>query len=210
MSFVEVRQALVRDFVSCVDHQKLPPLSGYVAEYVKSGAEIVPDEFRLLPLTAPALRFANTSSDCLTDCILDLQSQYQQYIPDDWGGRMERGSRDIGVLGFDINPGVVLDIRELNPTSSHVAWAKPKLEALFWERLLIRAVIEFGRCCGAKQVTLLPAQRCPVEAEVRADPVKLAEHLQELRQRYDASATAMGFSFDHSRDCFVLQLAANP
>jgi len=39
MSFTEVRQALIRDFVLCVDRKKLPPLSGYLPEYVKSGCE---------------------------------------------------------------------------------------------------------------------------------------------------------------------------
>ena len=208
MSFTEVRQALISDFALCVDGEKLPPLSSYLLDYVKPGSEVVPDDYRLLPLTAPALRFVNSSSNCLTDCILDLQSKYQHYIPDGWGGHYERGSRDIGGIGFNIIEGVVLDIQEINETTSYVEWARPKLDSLIWERLLIHAVVDFGRYCQAKQIRLQPAHRYPAEAEVLADPAKSAEFQQELKQRYDDSAKAMGFDFDHSLDCFVLNLGA--
>ena len=209
MSFTEVRRALVRDFVLCFDHEKLPPLSSYLPDYVKSGCPVVADDYRLLPLTAPALRFANTSSNCLTDCMFDLQSKYQQFIPDGWGGHFERGSRDIGVIGFNILEGVVLDIGEINQTTSYVEWAQPKLNSLFWERLLIRAVVDFGRYCQAQQIRLPSAHRCPAEAAGVADPAKSEEFQQELRQRYDGSAEALGFAFDQSLDCFVLALGAN-
>ena len=141
--------------------------------------------------------------------MFDLQSKYQQFIPDGWGGHFERGSRDIGVIGFNILEGVVLDIGEINPTTSYVEWAQPKLNSLFWERLLIRAVVDFGRYCQAKQIRLPPAHRCSAEAEIVADPAKSEEFQQALKQRYDGSAQALGFDFDQSLDCFVLGLGVN-
>ena len=180
MSFAEDRQTLLREFVLCVENQSVPPLSAYLPDYVKSGCTVAPDDFRLLPLTPPAVRFANTSSDCSTDCMLDLQSKYQQVVPDAWGGHLERGNRDIGVIGFNILEGVVLDILEINQTSSYIAWAEPKLNSLDWQRLLIHAVVDFGRSCQVKQV--------------------------RLRPEYDRSAQASGFVFDQRLDCFVLDL----
>ena len=82
MSFTQVWQAIVGDFVLCVDQEKLPPLSGYFPDYVKSGCVVAPDEYRLVPLTPDSLRLLITSSDCLTDCMLELQSKYQQFVPD--------------------------------------------------------------------------------------------------------------------------------
>ena len=209
MSFTEVRQALVRDFVFCVDHEKLPPLGSYLSDYVKSGCTVVPDDYRLLPLTAPTLRLVSTSSDCLTDCLLELQSKYQQFVPDDWGGHMEKGRRDLGVIGFNILEGFVLDILEINPTAVHLDWARPKLDALDWERLLIHAVVDFGRSCQARQIRLQPAHRYPVGIQEAADPARLAEIRDGLKQRYDGSAQASGFDFDQSLDRFVFNLATN-
>lgn len=180
MSFAEVRQTLLRDFVLCVERQSVPPLNTYLPGYVQSGCTVAPDDYRLLPITSPVVRFANSSSDCLTDCMLDLQSKYQQFVPDDWGGHLEKGSRDIGVIGFNILEGVVLDILEINPTTSYVAWAEPKLNALDWRRLLIHAVVDFGRYCKAKQIRLQP--------------------------HHDGSAKASGFVYDQALNRFVLDL----
>jgi hypothetical protein len=116
----------------------------------------------------------------LTDCLIDLQCKFQQFVPDDWGGHLEKGSRDVGVIGFDILDGVVLDIQEISKTTSYVEWAEPKLNALDWERLLIHAVVDFGRSCQAKQVRLQP--------------------------QYEVSAKASGFVYDQVTDCFVLDL----
>lgn len=207
MSFTEVWQAIVGDFVVCVDQEKVPPLSGYFPDYVKSGCELVADDYRLVPLTPDSLRLLITSSNCLTDCMFELQSKYQQFVPDDWGGHLEKGRRDLGVIGFNVQEGIVLDIREINKTSGYMDWAQPKLDSLHWERLLIRAVVDFGRYCQAKQVRLQPAHRCPIDAETAADPAKSAECREELKQRYDSSALASGFHFDETLDCFVLELS---
>jgi hypothetical protein len=180
MSFVEARQALLREFVFCVDRGNVPPLSEYLADYVKSGCTIEPGEYRLLALTPAVARFANTASDCLTDCMLELQSKYRQFVPDDWGGHFDKGSRDIGVVGFNILEGVVLDIQEINQTAAYVEWAAPKLDALQWERLLIRAVVDFGHFCRARQVRLQPP--------------------------FASIAEAGGFVYDQELNCFVLNL----
>jgi hypothetical protein len=199
MGFAEVKQALLRDFARCVQEAIVPPLSGYLQDYLQPGCTVAPDDFRLLPLVPSARRFANTTSDCPTDCLLDLQSKYQQFIPDDWGGRLEKGSREIGTLGFNILEGVVLDIQEIEKTTSHVAWAEPILSCLRWERLLIRAVVDFGRYCQAKQVRLPPASCCPAGS---------VEPPAVLQQRYDASAEACGFRYDGQRGWYVLDLTA--
>jgi len=209
MTFAEVKQSLVRDFVTCVEAEKVPPLAGYFSDYVKSGCTVPLDDYRLVPLTPPGLRYLVTSSNCVTDCLFELQSKYAQFVPDDWGGHMEKGRRDVGVIGFNVLEGPVLDIQEINPTAAHLEWAQPKLDALQWERLLIHAVIDFGRSCGAKQVWLLPAQNGPLEADVAADPSRLAEARRELKQRYDDNAAAAGFAYDPSVDRFVLNLGAD-
>ncbi len=209
MSFTEVRQTIVHDFVFCVDHEKLPPLSGYFSDHIKSGCEAAPADYRLVPLTPAALRCLITSSNCLTDCMFELQSKYQQFVPDDWGGHMDKGRRDLAVIGFNILEGVVLDILELNPTTAHLDWAQPKLDALEWERLLIHAVVDFGRSCQAEQIRLLPAHRCPVGAEAEADGAKAVEFQDELKRRYDGSARTSGFIYDQTSDRFVLDLEAN-
>ena len=206
MSFTQVWQAIVDDFVLCVDQEELPPLSGYFPDYVKSGSAVVPDDYRLVPLTPDSLRLLITSSNCLTDCMFELQSKYQQFVPDDWGGHLEKGRRDLGVIGFNVQEGIVLDIQEINKTTGYVDWAEPKLAALHWERLLIHAVVDFGRHCQAKQIRLQPAHRYPVDAETAADPAKLAECQEELLQNYDRSAQSSGFHFDEALDCFVLDL----
>ena len=208
MSYADIRQSLVRDFASCVDEKRVPPLGEYFPDYIKSGCEVSLDDYRLVPLTATTLRFLVTSSNCLTDCMLELQSKYAQFVPDDWGGHMDKGRRDLGVIGFNILEGVVLDIQEINPTTAYLEWAEPKLNALQWERMLIHAVVDFGRSCGAKQVWLQPAHGCPVEVETAADPVRLAEVREALKQRYDDNATAAGFEYDESVDRFVLELGA--
>jgi hypothetical protein len=208
MGFAEVRRTLLRDFVLSVEQGKVPPLSGYLPDYVKSGFSVVPEDFRLLPLTPPALRFVNSSSHCVTDCLLDLQSKYQQFVPDDWGGHQEKGSRDLAVIGFNIREGLVLDILEIDKTTSFVDWAEPKLNSLDWERLLIHAVVDFGRYCQAQAVRLQPAHCYPAGTDVAADPTKLAEVQAELKQRYDGSARASGFVYDQGADCFVLDLRA--
>jgi len=207
MGFMEAWQAIVDDFVLCVDHEKLPPLSRFLSDYVKTGCDVAPADYRLVPLTPDLLRCLITSSNCLTDCMFELQSKYQQFVPDDWGGHMDKGRRDLAVVGFNILEGVVLEIQELNPTTAHLDWAQPKLDALEWERLLIRAVVDFGRHCQAKQIRLQPAHRQPIGAESAADPVKSAGLREELRQRYERIARESGFDFDRSLACFVLDLA---
>ena len=61
MSFAQVRQTLLPGFVLCVEQEKVPPLSGYLPAYVKSGCSVASEDYRLLPLTASSLRFVNTS-----------------------------------------------------------------------------------------------------------------------------------------------------
>jgi hypothetical protein len=177
MSFAAVRQSLLRDFVLCVEAGNVPPLNTYFAHYVKDGCTAAADDYRLVPITASASRFANTSSGCLTDCLFDLQSKYQQLVPDDWGGHVEKGSRDIATIGFNIREGVVLDIQEIQEATAYVDWARPKLDSLAWQNLLIHAVVEFGRYCHVQQVCLQP--------------------------QYESSAKASGFVYDKALGCFV-------
>lgn len=209
MSFAEVRETLLRDFVLSVERQQVPPLSGYLPDYVKPGGAIELDDYRLVPLTATALRFLLPSSLCLTDGMLELQSKYAQFVPDDWGGHFEKGSRGLGVIGFNIRDGIVLEIVEINPATSYAAWAASKLESLEWERLLIRAVTEVGRCWQAQQIRVQPAHRHPVSAELAADPARAAAFQEELKRTYDASAQACGFRWDQALDCFVLDLGTS-
>jgi hypothetical protein len=203
MSFSDVWQTLVREFVLSVTQEKVPPLGGYFADYVKQGCELAPDDYRLVALTPATLRLVVTSSNCLTDCMFELQSKFQQFVPDDWGGHMEKGRRDLGVIGFNILEGPVLDILEINKTDGYLDWAEPKLNALHWERLLIRAVVDFGRSCQAKQIRLQPALAGSLGTGATDDPTSQPRAQEELEQRYDASANALGFGYDKSLDRFV-------
>ncbi len=176
----EVRQAPIREFMTCVDQQRIPPLGDYLQDYVKSDCAADSAEYRLVPLAAPSLRFVQTSSMCLTDCMLELQSKYEHFIPDGWGGRMEKGWRDLGAIGFDIQEGLTLEIREINQTLCHEQWAEPRLACLDWQRLLVHGVVDFGRSCGATQVTCDAA--------------------------YSDVAKRSGFEYVESSGCFVLEL----
>ncbi len=202
METAEARQSLVRDFVLVANQSNVLPLSDYFSQYVKAGGEADVDDFRLVPLTPPSLRFLMTTSDCLTDCMFELQSRYQQFIPSDWGGHMEKGWRDLAVIGFNVESGPVLEIEEVQRTTGYPEWAEPKWSALNWSQLLIRAVIEFGRACGARQVHLIPASRYPLGR----DEQNSAALLTELQQHYDDSARAIGFEYDSNRDRFTLVL----
>jgi hypothetical protein len=181
MRLSELRQAPTRDFMTCVDEQRIPPLGDYLQSYVRSGSTVDPAEYRLVPLAAPSLRFVQTSSMCLTDCMLELQSKYEHFIPDGWGGRMDKGWRDLGAIGFDIREGLTLEIREINQTVCHEQWAEPRLACLDWKRLLVHAVVDFARSCQAKQVTCDAAYRDVAEQS--------------------------GFEYLESSDCCVLELA---
>ena len=180
MTISEVRQAPIRDFMTCVDKDRVPPLDGYLQDYVKSGCAAESADYRLVPLAAPSLRFVQTASNCLTDCMFELQSKYEHFIPDGWGGRMERGWRDIGVIGFNIQEGITLDIQEINPTVCHEQWAETRLACLDWERMLIHAVVDFARSCQATQVT--------------------------CHATYGDIAKQSGFEVAEAEDCLVLKL----
>jgi hypothetical protein len=182
MTFADTWQSILHDFVLCVERGNIPPLSTYLSDYVASGSAEAAGDYRLVPLTPPAVRFANTSSDCSTDCMLELQAKYQQIVPDDFGGHLEKGNRDIAVIGFNVLDGPVLDIVEINKTTSYVEWSEAKLEPLDWQQLLVHAVVDFGRFCGAKQV--------------------------RLPKEHDRCARAGGFVLDEGRGCFVRDLPA--
>jgi hypothetical protein len=180
MHVAEAGRTLAREFIRLASEADVPPLAETFAEFVKTGHEAAPDDYRLVPLTPPCLRLLMTSSDCLTDCMFELQSRYQQFIPSDWGGHMEKGWRDLAVVGFNIEPGPVLDILELEPTTGFPEWAQPKLDALDWQRLLIRAVVDFGRACHAQQV-----------------------------YASDENARALGFDYDHDSRRWTMALGAS-
>jgi hypothetical protein len=141
--------------------------------------------------------------------MIELQCKYQQFIPDSWGGRTERGSRDLAVIGFNILEGIVLEIREVNTTTSFRDWAEPNLNRLRWDGLLIHAVIDFGRACQAREVTLPSASSGVGGARPQSGLVKPAELQAELEARYDGNAKAFGFGYDAGRGSFVLNLAAD-
>ncbi len=207
MSFTEAKQALSREFATCVQQEKIPALDSYLPDYVKTGCTVDPGDYRLVPITTTSRRFFNASSDCVTDCMLELQCKYQQFIPDNWGGRTERGWRDIGVIGFNILDGDGLEILEINETRCHIEWAEPVRDPLNWERLLLHAVVDFGRTCKAGQIRLQPAHRCyPVGALVASSPESSAGFQEEAKQRYDGSAEAFGFEYDQASDSFVYDL----
>ncbi|MCL4203227.1 MAG: hypothetical protein KJ000_12055 [Pirellulaceae bacterium] len=208
MVLAEARRSLIRNFALGVGDAQIPPLEGYFADCVRPGCEAAADDYRLVPLAPIALRFLMTSSDCLTDGMIELQSRYQQFIPSDWGGHMDKGWRDIGVVGFNVEDGPVLDILEINPTAGYLDWAEPKLSLLHWERLLVRAVVELGRGCGATQIRLQPAHAYPLGQDAADAPEQLAQFEQALKQRYDATAKALGFQYDSDLDRFILGLPA--
>jgi hypothetical protein len=188
MNSAEARQTVLREFVACFNHTKASPVGAYLPDYVKSGCQVAAEDLRLVALTATALRFRNASPSCLTDCILELQAKYAQFVPDDWGGHMEKGYRELGAIGFNVLEGAVLDIREINPTTIFLEWAEPKLNSLEWERLLLRAVVDFGRSCQAKQIRLQPEDR------------------ETRRQLVAGSAPTLRFADDRELDCPVLNL----
>lgn len=177
MTFAEVRHTLLRDFVHCVERGQVPPVSAYLAEYVQPGCSAEPSDFRLVPLTPCVIRFANTSSNCLTDGMWELQSKYQQFVADDFGGHVEKGSRDLAVIGFNVVDGVVLDVQEIEQTCACVDWAEPILATLDWQGLLLRALVEYGRFCRATQI--------------------------RLAREFEAVANAHGFDFAPQLNCYV-------
>ncbi len=209
MGFADVRQTLIRDFVRSAPAGHVPPLETYFQDFVRTGEEAAPSDYRLVPLTPPGLRLLYTSSNCLTDCMLELQSRYRQFVPSDWGGYVQKGWRDLGVIGFNILEGPELEIVEINTAEGFPDWAQPKLQALAWEQLLIRAVLDFAQSCHARQVRLQPAKNYPWGSEAPRDPERLAEVEATLEQRYDGSATAMGFVWKETLDRFVRKPAVN-
>ena len=207
MSCTEIRQSMANDFATCVQQERIPAVGSYLEEYVKPDCTVEPGDYRLVPITTTARRFFNGSSDCVADCMLELQCKYQQFILDDWGGRMDRGWRDLGVIGFNLLPDGRLEIVEINETKCHPEWAESVRSSLDWERLLIHAVIEFGRLCRAGQIVLQPAHRCyPVQTPAASSPERSADFQERARQRYDESAKACGFAYNPEEDCFVYAL----
>ena len=206
MHFSQTKQHILHDFLFCVEKEKLPPLAQYFGDYVKHAGSVSPDEYCLLPITATALGCLTTSSDCMTDCMIELQANYEEYIRDDFGGHTERGWRELGVIGFNVLEGIVLDIREIERTTWLLDWAEPKLGAIDWERILIRAVVDFGRYCEARQVRLQPAHQCPPSAEIKSSPARLQQFQAAAKQRHDDNARAFGFDYDKALDRFVFDL----
>ena len=200
------KERVLRDFLFCVEKEKIPSLGQYFGHYVKQGTSVSPDDYCLLPITATGLGCVTTSSDCLTDCMIELRARYQEYVPDEFGGHTERGWREVGVIGFDVLEGMVLDILAIEKTTWLVDWADPRLECIDWERLLIHAVVDFGRYCKAKQVRLQPAHQCSPSAETKADPARLNEFRARLKERHDDNARAFGFAYEKALDRFVFDL----
>ena len=205
MSFSEARQQLLRDFLFCVQEERTPPLGQYMADYVRSG-DVAADDYRLFPITASALGWLTTSSDCLTDCMIELQSKYEEQIADTMGGHTERGWRELGVVGFNVLEGPALDILAIEETTRRRDWAEPKLASIDWERVLLRALVDFGRYVKVKQISLLPADLCLPPDEIRSDPARLDAFQAALKRRHDYSASAFGFEYDESLCRFVLNL----
>ena len=206
MDFSELKEHVLRDFLFCVEKERIPPLGQYLPDYVKHGGSISAADYCLLPITATALGCVTSSSACVTDCMIELQANYEEYVPDEFGGHTERGWRELGVIGFDVLEGIVLDILEIEETTWLVDWAEPRLRSIKWERILIHAVVDFGKYCKAKQIRLQPAHQCPPSAEVKADPARLEEFRAGLKQRHDDNARALGFDYDEALDRFVLDL----
>ena len=206
MNFSEAKQHLLHTFPLCVEKETIPPLAQYFPNYVRNGGSISPDDYCLLPITATALGWLTTSSDCLTDCMIELQSNYKEHVADEFGGHLERGWRELGVIGFNVLEGIVLDILAIEKTTRHCDWADSKLNSIHWERVLIHAVVDFGRYCKAKQVRLQPAHQCPPSAENKSSPARLDEFQTGLKQRHDDNARAFGFDYDKALDRFVFDL----
>lgn len=156
MSLATVRQTPIAQFLACLDQSAIPPLKDYLPQFVRDGCEAEAEAYRFVPLAASTLRFIETGSPCLTDCTLELHSKYELFIPDDWGGRMDRGWRDVAAIGFNVESvddvAFELVIREINQTTCHKEWAEPRLDVLDWQGLLIQAVVDFGRFCGAVRI----------------------------------------------------------
>ena len=206
MSFSEAKQHVLRDFLFCVQNKSIPSLSQYFPDCVRNSGSISPDDYRLLPITATVLGCVTTSSDCLTDGMLELQSQYEERIAGEWGDYTEKGWREVGVIGFNVLPGIVLDIEAIEKTTQHLDWADPKLDSLEWERILIHAIVDFGRYCKAKQVRLQPGRQCPASAEIGAKRARFDECQTAVKQRHDDNARASGFDYDKALHRFVFDL----
>ena len=206
MTFSQVKQQILRDFLFCVQKETIPPLSQYFRDYVRSPGSISPDDYCLLPITAGVLGWLTTSSACFTDCMIELQSDYEEQVVDEWGGHTEAGWREVGVIGFNISEEIVLDIVAIEKTTRCLDWADPKLECINWERILIHTVVDFGRYCKAKQVRLQPANQCPPSSEIKANPTRLDEFQKGLKRRHDDNARAFGFDYEKELERFVLDL----
>jgi len=206
MGFCEAKEHVLRDFLFCVEKETIPPLGQYLPDYVKQGGSVSSEDYGLLPITATALGWVATSSECLTDGMIELRCKYEELVPDEFGGHTERGWRELGVIGFDVLEGVVLDVLAIEKTTRRVDWAEPRLECIDWERVLIHAVVDFGRYCKAKQVRLQPADQCPPSAEIEADPTRLDAFRAELKARHDDNARASGFDYDKALNRFVFDL----
>ena len=206
MEFAEVKRHVLRDFLLCVEKETIPPLSQYFPEYVRNGGSISADDYRLLPVTAGALGSLITFAECLTDCIIALRSNYKEHVADELGGHVAKGWRELGVVGFNVLEGIVLDIVVIEKTTRHLDWADRKLEYMRWEGMLIHAVVDFGRYCEAKQVRLQPADQCPPSAEIKSNRARLDEFRTGLRERHDDNARAFGFDYDEALDRFVFDL----
>ncbi len=209
MNFADLRQTLTRDFMRSAAAGRVPPLETYFHDFVRSDAPLTPGDFRLRPLTPPCLRMLYTSSNCLTDCMLELQARYRQVVPSAWGGHLQKGWRDLGVIGFNFLDGPELEIVEINPADGFHDWAQPMLQGLAWEQLLIHAVLDFCQAWQARRVLLQPAKNYPLGSDAPREPTRLTEVKEGLAQRYDGSARAMGFGWDETRDRFVWTPTAN-
>lgn len=154
MAVADVQPELLNDFAWCVDREQVSSLGDYLPDFVRGDQEVDPADYRLMPITAATMQYAQSGCHCVTDCMFELQAKYEHFIPDDWGGRMDRGWRDAAVIGFNANAGVSLDIEELAETACHYDWAEPRLACLDWARLLVHAVLDFAKTCGARRVTL--------------------------------------------------------
>jgi hypothetical protein len=206
MTFPETKERILHDFLFCVEKGTIPTLGGYLPSYLKRGATVSPDDYRLFPITATALGCLTTSSDCLTDCMMELQAKYEDYIPDEFGGRTLKGWREIGVVGFDVLQGMVLDILEIERTTWLPDWAEGRLGSIDWGRLLVHAVVDFGRYCGARQVRLQPAREWGPSAEGRPGSSGMRQLVVASIERDDDNARALKFGYDKALDRFVFDL----
>jgi len=203
MSFAEAKRALLRDLVFCVERGDVPPLADYLPDYVRSGCEATVDDYRLIPITAVSLRYMSTTSVCVTDCLVELQCKYEQFVADSFGGRKERGHREVATIGFNLLDGILLDVREIDRAGVFTDWVEEKLSCLDWQRLLLHTVVDMARFCQAKRVALQPAHCHPVERDVASDPKRLAEFQAALKQTHDDPARQFGFELDAEAERFV-------